>query len=602
MPDAYWHHIESADNPADIASRGSLATDLKDNQLWWRGPKRLWETNDEWTSRNDLEFNEVKIESAERESAESQTETVEVAAMLANSSVGEEAPVWDLVNRYSSLAKLSRISVYIFRFIRKILAKVSFQEKVASILLDFPLPSQEINIRPKELRQSKLVWSYLTQRSYFATERKILQEGRELPKSHAWKSLNPSLSGCLIRVGGRLRHAILEADEKFPLILPLDSAFTRLVVDHFHSSTLHGGAQLTLTNIRGQFWIVRGKIAVKKFIRSCIKCNRYQASKPYQLMGDLPRHRVEPARPFLHAGVDYAGPFLIRSSRMRGHKAYKGYIAIFVCMCTKAVHLELVSGYDSEAFIAAFSRFDARRGPCAKLFSDQGTTFVGADAELKSMFRKGTEFCRFVDRKLSEEGTQWHFNPPAAPHFGGIWEAAVKSVKHHLKRVVGETKLTFEEMYSLLCRVEACLNSRPLLPLTDDPTDLAVLTPAHFLIGNSSILFIEPRIVDEVVPPMKRWRRVTQMTQHLWDRWSHEYLQQLQRRVKWKTQREQPKIGDLILLRHETTPPSRWPLGRIIDVHPGKDGLVRVATVRTATTTLQRPTVKLVILRSEDDN
>ena len=125
-------------------------------------------------------------------------------------------------------------------------------------------------------------------------------------------------------------------------------------------------------------------------------------------------------------------------------------------MSTKAVHVEAVTGYDTEAFIAAFSGFVSKRGPRAKLFSDQGMNFVGADAELRKMFKRGDELSRFVSRDISRNGTLWKFNPPAAPHFGGIWEAAVKSVKHHLKRVVGESKLTLEEMSTLLFRIEAC--------------------------------------------------------------------------------------------------------------------------------------------------
>ena len=145
--------------------------------------------------------------------------------------------------------------------------------------------------------------------------------------------------------------------------------------------------------------------------------------------------------------------------------------------------------YDTEGFIAAFKRFISRRGPCLQLFSDQGTNFIGADAELRSLFSKGSTFCKFIAQSLSSGGTSWKFNPPAAPHFGGIWEAAVKSVKHHLRRVIGDTKLTFEEFSTLLAQVEACLNSRPLVPLSDDPSDLSI--------GDVSYVILEPIITDD---------------------------------------------------------------------------------------------------------
>ena len=203
-------------------------------------------------------------------------------------------------------------------------------------------------------------------------------------------------------------------------------------------------------------------------------------------MGDLPTKRVQPARPFAHSGVDYAGPFLLKTSRHRGYKSYKGYFAIFVCLCTKAVHLEVVTGYDTAAFIAAFKWFVSRRGPCLRLLSDQGTNFVGAYAELRSIHVVGSSFRFVVSQDLEWSGTVWSFNPPGAPHFGGIWEAAVRSSKYHLKRIIGESILTYEEFATLLCQIEACLNSRPLVPLTEDPSDSLVLTPVHFLIGETS--------------------------------------------------------------------------------------------------------------------
>ena len=153
------------------------------------------------------------------------------------------------------------------------------------------------------------------------------------------------------------------------------------------------------------FWIVKGRIAIKKLIRRCVPCTRFRASAVYQKMASLPEERVQPSRPFSNAGVDYAGPFLLRTSRHRGTKSYKGYIAVFICLCTKAVHLEAVTSYDTEGFIAAFKRFTARRGPCFKLFSDQGTNFIGADAELRSMLLKGSKFSRSVAECLSKEGT-----------------------------------------------------------------------------------------------------------------------------------------------------------------------------------------------------
>ena len=202
-------------------------------------------------------------------------------------------------------------------------------------------------------------------------------------------------------------------------------------------------------------------------------------------MAPLPAARVNPSPPFTHVGIDYAGPIKIKTSFGRGHKSIKGYIVVFICLCTKAVHLEAVTSYDTSNFLNAFKRFVSRRGLCSHIYSDCGTNFVGADAQLKSMFSKGSDNSNKIFDDLAKKGIQWHFNPPAAPHCGGLWEAAVNSSKFHLKRVIGDTCLSYEKISTLLSMIEACLNSRPSPPLTDDISDFRVLTPAHFLIGRT---------------------------------------------------------------------------------------------------------------------
>ncbi|XP_011259742.2 uncharacterized protein LOC105253409 [Camponotus floridanus] len=246
--------------------------------------------------------------------------------------------------------------------------------------------------------------------------------------------------------------------------------------------------------------------------------------------------------PVLRTGVDYAGPIFIRtnvpirdsmcahvrlctcatvkvqSRNAKGHKASKGFISVFVCLSTKAVHLEAVTDYTAEAFLATFRRFVSRRGLCNEVFSDCGTNFVGADRELREMFRVSSSDGHRTAHAAASDGVRWRFNPPAAPHFGGLWEAAVKSTKHHLRRVIGEATLTYEEMATLLTQVEACLNSRPLQPLTDDPDDLTALTPGHFLIGAPFLAVPEPSLTAEKDTTLSRWQLLQKMRDHFWER------------------------------------------------------------------------------------
>ena len=200
---------------------------------------------------------------------------------------------------------------------------------------------------------------------------------------------------------------------------------------------------------------------------------------------------------------------------------------------------------------------------------------------------------------LSNDSTEWRFNPPSAPHFGGKWESGVKSVKHHLRRIIGDTSLTFEELTTLLAQIEAVLNSRPLCPLSDDAADISALTPAHFLIGSPLVTIPEPSLLDVPVNRLSRLQLTRQMLDHFWNRWSKEYLQRFHSISKWKQNAKSLSVGNLVLITDERYPPTKWPLGRILEVHPGSDGQIRVATVKTALSTFKRPIVKLCLLPIE---
>jgi len=180
----------------------------------------------------------------------------------------------------------------------------------------------------------------------------------------------------------------------------------------------------------------------------------------------------------------YKGPLLIKDRRERGCKTHKAFVCLFVCFATRAIHIELVSNLTSEAFIAALRRFSSRRGKPANIYSDNGTNFVGANRELKELAQVLSSKTSPMQEMANEIGISWHFIPAHSPYFGGLWEAGIKSLKYHLKRIAGNVILTFEELYTLLTQIEALLNSRPLTPMSSDPNDLTPLTPAHFLIGH----------------------------------------------------------------------------------------------------------------------
>ncbi|XP_076383738.1 uncharacterized protein LOC143260984 [Megalopta genalis] len=318
-----------------------------------------------------------------------------------------------------------------------------------------------------------------------------------------------------------------------------------------------------------------GMRATKIVIHKCIRCFRVKPKVPAYIMGDLPKNRVTRARPFQNVGVDYCGSFFIKEKK----------------------------DLTTESCLGAFKRFFARRGKATNIYSDNGTNFVGAKNEITEVqrFLSSNEHNSKINRFLSDQGINWHFSPPRSPHFGGLWEAAVKSFKGHLYKTIGNELFTFEQLNTYIIEVEAILNSRPLTPLSSDPNDLTALSPSHFLIGDSLMQLPEYDLRDTPVNKLSSWQHIQRVKQHFWNRWSNEYLQTLHTRNKWHIPNDtQHKKGTLVIIREDNTPPLTWKLGRIIDICPGGDKIVRVATVKTAQGTYQRAIKKLSPLPIDD--
>lgn len=210
----------------------------------------------------------------------------------------------------------------------------------------------------------------------------------------------------------------------------------------------------------------------------------------------------------------------IKSKRGRGAKISKGYVCVFVCFITKAIHLELLSDMTKECFFACFNRFISRRGIPNNVYSDNGSTFKGAYNELKLL-------CQFFKNSENDIlnfainlNIQWHFIPPYTPNFGGLWEAVVKSMKYHLVRVTFNNPLTFEEFNTLLVQVEGILNSRPLFAQSNDPQDLEPLTTSHFLIGRPTSHLPDPDYSSIPSNRLTSFKQLQQLKQRFWTRFS----------------------------------------------------------------------------------
>ncbi|CAI6349887.1 unnamed protein product [Macrosiphum euphorbiae] len=561
LPSCQWRHVSSELNPADCASRGLMPSELPHHQLYWQGPAFLRDPPQEWGS--DI----ARLPVAELPEVRS----VSPAVCLA-------APTVEWFTRFSSYDALIRVVARVRRFI--------------DICRRRPVVRSNALTRA-ELDGATRAVIAASQRVTFPTLVSDLQNLHRLA-SKPLARLCPFVdSEGIIRVGGRLRHSELPYDCRHPILLAKGSYLALLVCRHWHKITGHSGPRVMTSLIHRQYWIVSLRSVIHNVISQCTRCVRLRASVPTPVMADLPESRVLQCRPFSCVGVDYAGPIPMRDNKLRKSRTYKAYIAVFVCMSVKAVHLELVSDLSTPAFLAAFDRFVARRGLPTTVYSDCGTNFVGADRQLRqlinspaaqSIITSGKSYC------------DWKFNPPSAPHFGGLWEAAVRSCKRLLVRIMGAHAFTYEEFTTVLCRVEAVLNSRPLTPASTDPHDLDCLTPGHFLIGQP-LLALPPRTTECPERPLTdRWKLLDHCHQHFWRRWSTEYLHTLQERGKWTRDQPNIEVGQMVTIRDSLAPPLEWRLGRVLEVLPGADGVVRVVRVLTSRGIVTRPAAKLVLL------
>ena len=280
------------------------------------------------------------------------------------------------------------------------------------------------------------------------------------------------------------------------------------------------------------FWTVSASSAIRSLIYRCVVCHKLRGKLGEQKMSDIPKERISNDPPFTHCGVDMFGPFTIKERRSE----LKRYGALFTCMASRAVHIEVTHSLDADPFIQFLRRFIARRGSIRTLWSDNGNNFVGAEKELsKACFEQNSKVKDFLGLK-GADWIVWKKNPPNASHFGGIWERQIRSARAILNGLRNNhgKRLDTESLQTLMVKCEAILNSRPLtVDAIIDVNSPAPLAPANILTMKSKVIlpslgFIErPEIFSK-----QRWKRVQHIPNECWARWKKEFLCQLQFRQK----------------------------------------------------------------------
>ena len=552
-----WRHVPTDQNPADVRSRGSLASELKEMNSWWCGPDFLYADESDWPKNAKFQPNNFLDQSPEFEEVQSVSTTL---VQDEKSAIGEAI---DCQN-YSDYEKLIRVTCYVVRFVRNLRKGKEFRP--SSLELD-----------EDELSEAEAMWIKDAQK-YLRAEPNFKQRERSL-------RLFEDQDGVL-RSQGRLNYTQLPYCTRHPAVLPRGHHITTLIVRRCHSRVMHNGVNETLVELRSKYWIVKGRQEVRKVISRCTTCKRIEG-KCYRapLPPPLPQFRVSEEFAYTQLGVDFAGPVYVKNVYTQAKKTYKAYIALFTCASTRGIHLELTPDLSAQAFVRSLQRFIGRRGVPSFIVSDNGKTFKNST----------------VKKFIQQYDITWKFNVARAPWWGGFFERLVRCVKRCLKKTLGNARVSFEEFETVLTQVEGILNSRPLTYVHEEMSE--PLTPSTLCVGRrllSNPLPQERKVNKDLVDDVRRRERfLTRILNHFWERWRKEYLTELreQHNVRNGSTGNSISQGDVVVIHEDKIPRQLWKVGRVENLLRGRDGKVRAAIVRTSSEgraqQLQRPIQRL---------
>ncbi|XP_070145039.1 uncharacterized protein [Drosophila kikkawai] len=540
-----WRWVPTADNAADDATRSQNKADLSPESRWLSGPAFLRQPASGWP---------VPEEGTERV-------------------------------RFSSFSRLVRTTAWVLRFAR-------WCRRQRSELEEYGLTAKECEAAENLLvRQAQL--------ESFPDEMRSAKRGKEVASSSEIRGLAPYMDEHgVLRVHGRVDAALcMPYSARRPVILSHRHSLTEMIVRHFHAQMKHQNVDAMIAQIRTRFWVTKMRRMLKEVISSCYECKLQRTRPMPPIMAPLPEDRLEAGGwPFKYTELDYFGPLLVTVARHRE----KRWVALFTCLTTRAIHLELAHDLSTDSCIIAIRNFVCRRGPVHRLRSDNGKNFVGADREAR---RFGDVFeTERIQSELSSRSIEWVFNWPSNPSEGGVWERMVQCVKRVLRHTLKEVAPRDHVLESLLIEAENVVNSRPLTHLPVDADQEAPLTPNDLLKGAAN-LPNTPGLEAELPKEgstRKQWRIARMLRDRFWRRWVLEYLPTLVRREKWCRRTEPIRQGDMVFVCDPALPRREWRKGIVEEVYSGADGVVRRASVRVSdnglSRTMLRPVSKLAVL------
>ena len=548
-----WRYVPSEENPADDITRGKSLVELTTARRWTCGPTFLHQSAEKWPTNPAV--------SSTPTPAEETRSTIFIGNITVSST-----PSATLYNSWSELVDATYQALH---------------GAAAPPLTAADKLNTEVAILQRSQQES------------FPAEVAALKAGKPLSPNSCLLSLSPVEDKAvgLIRVGGRLRKAeTLEEDTIHPIILAPDHPVTKLLIQDYDNRLFHAGPDRVFAEIRRTYWILRGRQAVKKHQHSCTECRKWRSKPVIPQMADLPAARLRINQPpYWSTGVDCFGPYTIKI----GRRHEKRWGVIFKCLTTRCVHLDLLCSMDTDSFLLALRRFIARRGKPYEILCDRGTNFRGGDRELQEAF---AALEPALKDRLAEQSISFRFNPPLAPHFGGVWEREIKSVKASLQVVLKDQVLPEEVLMTVLIEVEGILNSKPLGYATSDIADPDPITPNLLLMGRRDASLPQAVYHNSDLLGRRRWKHSQVLADHFWVQFTKNYLPNLQHRRKWSSSTVDLTQDQVVMIIDPQLPRAMWPVGRITKVIPSDDGRIRTAEVDIKGSTYTRPVAKLIPL------
>ena len=555
-----WHWTDTKNNIADLVTRPASVDQL--NSRWKHGPEYLQQAYEHWPVDKELqhgESQEIEYGHVNINVSDIDDQTVSICSMIN-------------MNKFSKLERLLRVTAIVLN----IFEKRSFKQA---------------NVFTAETFESaRTSWIMYVQSEL----------GDDWEKR--FRRLGTRKVNGVIVVGHRIEGFLKENwDNDSLILLPNKSYFAELVVRDAHSEN-HEGVDATKARVRREYWIPQLSKIARRVRKSCYDCRKRDLRLCAQQMSPLPLERLKPSPPFYHTGLDLFGPIWIKDAVKKRTKM-KCYGVIFTCLTTRALHLDIACGYDTENFLLVLRRFVTLRGCPSEVRFDTGSQLTCAGKEWKEFFGN------LDHSKISSfgvaNGMNWLVNKASdAPWRNGCTERLIRSVKRCLLLTIGASILSFPELQTVYFECANILNERPL-GLKDDKHSF--FCPNDLILGRSTIKVPSGKF-DHDPNPSKRFRFVQSLTQQFWKRWHIHYFDSLIIQQKWHTSTRNLKVGDVVLVADSNSLKGDWKLAEVCEAIPKSDGLVRDVELRykrqddtpdytgSADIKIRRPVQRLVLV------